>query len=131
MRPTYFATETRSLFVNARTRIAFSISTIFPRIIDAAGAVWRDAATEQKPGHSTNAGPNLNAPPRSNLPVSDEEFVEAVGEIGAAEGISTAPEGATCLPALRRVIDQDEVKEGEIVGVFNTGSGIKYVEAFN
>jgi threonine synthase len=62
--------------------------------------------------------------------VPDAELVAAVGEIGAATGIFAAPEGAACLPALRKLIDQDRVKEGERVVIFNTGSGIKYLEAF-
>jgi threonine synthase len=62
--------------------------------------------------------------------VSDEELVKAVGEIGAAEGIFAAPEGAACLPALRKLIEHGAVKEGETVVLFNTGSGIKYLEAF-
>ena len=64
------------------------------------------------------------------LAVTDEELVKAVREIGAAEGIFTAPEGAACLPALRKMIDQDLVKDGETVVLFNTGSGVKYLEAF-
>lgn len=62
--------------------------------------------------------------------VSDEELVAAVAEIGAAEGIFTAPEGAACLPALRRMIDDGSVSAGETVVLFNTGSGVKYLEAF-
>jgi threonine synthase len=53
-----------------------------------------------------------------------------VGEIGATEGIFAAPEGAACLPALRELIDRDLVSDGESVVLFNTGSGIKYLEAF-
>jgi threonine synthase len=64
------------------------------------------------------------------IAVSDEELVRAVGEIGAAEGIFAAPEGAACLPALRKLIDRGLVKEDETVVLFNTGSGIKYLEAF-
>lgn len=64
------------------------------------------------------------------IAVSDGELVKAVGEIGSAEGIFAAPEGAACLPALRRLIDQGEVKEAETVVLFNTGSGIKYLETF-
>jgi threonine synthase len=63
--------------------------------------------------------------------VSDEELVDAVGEIGAAEGIFAAPEGAACLPALRKLIDRKEVAAGETVVLFNTGSGVKYLEAFS
>lgn len=63
--------------------------------------------------------------------VTDEELIKAVGEIGAAEGIFAAPEGAACLPALRKLIEQQLVKTGESVVFFNTGSGIKYLEAFD
>ena len=62
--------------------------------------------------------------------VTDAELVAAVGEIGAVTGIFTAPEGAACLPALRKLIEQSTVNEGESVVIFNTGSGVKYLEAF-
>ena len=64
------------------------------------------------------------------ISVTDHELVAAVAEVGAAEGIFAAPEGAACLPALRKLIDQNFVREGETVVLFNTGSGIKYLEAF-
>ncbi|MEP6704687.1 MAG: threonine synthase [Acidobacteriota bacterium] len=64
------------------------------------------------------------------IAVNDRELVKAVGEIGAATGIFTAPEGAACLPALRRLIEDGSVQEGETIVLFNTGSGIKYLEAF-
>ena len=63
--------------------------------------------------------------------VTDAELVAAVGEIGLATGIFTAPEGAACLPALRKLIDQGLVKEGESVVIFNTGAGVKYLECFS
>ena len=64
------------------------------------------------------------------ITVTDDELVSAVAEIGAAEGIFTAPEGAACLPALRKLIADDFVHEGESVVIFNTGAGVKYLEAF-
>lgn len=64
------------------------------------------------------------------IAVTDEELIAAVKEIGAAEGLFCAPEGAACLPALRKMIEQDLVKEGERVVIFNTGAGVKYLEAF-
>ncbi len=64
------------------------------------------------------------------ISVTDAELVAAVAEIGALTGIFTAPEGSACLPALRKLIDQNFVHEGESVIIFNTGSGIKYLEAF-
>ena len=45
--------------------------------------------------------------------VTDAELVAAVREIGAATGIFAAPEGAACLPALRKLIDQNWVNDGE------------------
>ncbi|MGD9630369.1 MAG: threonine synthase [Pyrinomonadaceae bacterium] len=63
--------------------------------------------------------------------VTDGELVAAVKEIGAAEGVFTAPEGAACLPALRKLIADGAVSGGETVVIFNTGSGIKYIEAFD
>ncbi|MCI0489689.1 MAG: threonine synthase [Blastocatellia bacterium] len=62
--------------------------------------------------------------------VSDDELLAAVGEIGAAEGIFPAPEGAACLPALKRLIERGEVRRDERVVLFNTGSGLKYLDAF-
>ena len=62
--------------------------------------------------------------------VTDAELVAAVREIGAATGIFAAPEGAACLPALRKLIDQNLVHDGESVVIFNTGCGVKYLEAF-
>jgi threonine synthase len=64
------------------------------------------------------------------IAVDDAELVAAVGEIGAAEGIFTAPEGAACLPALRKLIDDGIVEGGETVVMFNTGAGVKYLDCF-
>ena len=64
------------------------------------------------------------------IAVTDAELTAAVAEIGAATGIFCAPEGAACLPALRKLIDAGQVNSGETVVLFNTGSGIKYLEAF-
>ncbi|HQU82951.1 MAG TPA: threonine synthase [Pyrinomonadaceae bacterium] len=64
------------------------------------------------------------------IAVSDEKLVSAVKEIGAAEGIFCAPEGAACLPALREMIENKLVSENETVVIFNTGAGVKYLECF-
>ncbi len=62
--------------------------------------------------------------------VSDDELIAAVKEIGSAEGIFAAPEGAACLPALKKLLDRGEVDREERVVLFNTGTGVKYLEAF-
>ena len=65
------------------------------------------------------------------LSVSDKELLDAVGEIGALEGLFVAPEGGACLPALKSLIAKKLVDPGETVVLFNTGAGIKYMEAFS
>jgi len=62
--------------------------------------------------------------------VTDEELITATGEIGAAEGVFCAPEGAACLPALRKLIAAGMVNKSDQVVLFNTGSGVKYMESF-
>jgi len=65
----------------------------------------------------------------SALTVTDTELLAAVKEIGASEGLFVAPEGGACLPALRKLIERNEVQLDERVVLFNTGAGIKYLEA--
>jgi len=65
------------------------------------------------------------------LTVSDAELVAAVREIGAAEGLFVAPEGGACLPALRSLLDRGLVDRAERVVLFNTGAGVKYLEALS
>ena len=64
------------------------------------------------------------------LAVTDEELIAATREIGAAEGIFCAPEGAACLPALRKLVERKEVALDERIVLFNTGAGVKYLECF-
>jgi threonine synthase len=72
----------------------------------------------------------LRASGGTALSVTDEELIEATREIGASEGLFCAPEGAACLPALRKLIAAGEVKETERVVLFNTGAGVKYLESY-
>ena len=65
------------------------------------------------------------------IAVTDEELLAAVAEIGALEGVFCAPEGAACLPALRKLMADDAVKPEERVVLFNTGAGVKYLESFS
>lgn len=64
------------------------------------------------------------------IAVTDEELIDATREIGAVEGLFCAPEGAACLPALRKMIEAGQVKPEERVVLFNTGAGVKYLECF-
>jgi len=62
--------------------------------------------------------------------VSDKDLVQDSEEIGANEGIFAAPEGGALLVALKKLLKTGEVKHDEKIVLFNTGSGIKYLEAF-
>ena len=62
--------------------------------------------------------------------VSDEELVTDAREIGVMEGIFAAPEGGALLSALKKLLEANEIDKSERVVLFNTGSGIKYLEAF-
>jgi threonine synthase len=73
----------------------------------------------------------LRASGGTAVAVTDDELLAATKEIGAAEGIFCAPEGAACLPALRKLLTDEFVKPDERVVLFNTGSGVKYVESFS
>ena len=64
------------------------------------------------------------------IAVTDAELIAGVGEIGALEGVFCAPEGAACLPALRKMIAEGEIDASESLVLFNTGAGVKYLESF-
>jgi threonine synthase len=66
----------------------------------------------------------LRASGGTAIAVTDKELIAATKEIGAAEGIFCAPEGAACLPALRKLFADGSVQADERVVMFNTGSGL-------
>src|SRR6266850_8371082 len=72
----------------------------------------------------------LRASGGTAVEVTDEELISATREIGASEGIFCAPEEAACLPALRKLMQNGQVSSNDRVVMFNTGSGVKYLEAF-
>src|SRR5256885_1847462 len=65
------------------------------------------------------------------ITVNDEELIAGARELARKEGIFAAPEGGACVPALRKLIERVRVKPTERVVLFNTGSGIKYLDAFD
>ena len=67
----------------------------------------------------------------SAIAVTDEELIAGARELARREGIFASPEGGACVPALRKLVERGKVKLGERVVLFNTGSGIKYLDAFD
>lgn len=59
--------------------------------------------------------------------VSDEAMLAAVRELDRLEGIFPAPEGAACVPAVRELAAAGVIRPDELVVIFNTGSGLKYL----
>jgi threonine synthase len=64
------------------------------------------------------------------IAIDDEEMIRAVREIGSKEGLFVAPEGAACFVALKKLRVSGKIDIGERVVIFNTGSGIKYLDVF-
>jgi threonine synthase len=64
------------------------------------------------------------------ITVTDEELVEGARELARTEGIFASPEGGACVPALRKLLARGDIKPEERVVLFNTGSGIKYLDVF-
>lgn len=64
------------------------------------------------------------------IAVADEEMLKAAREIGSSEGLFVAPEGGACYAALKKLMQENLIAEGERVVLFNTGAGAKYLESF-
>ncbi len=62
------------------------------------------------------------------LSVSDREMVREIDRVGRLEGIFFCPEGGAGLAALRRLNQRGWIGPDETVLVFNTASGLKYLD---
>jgi threonine synthase len=65
------------------------------------------------------------------IAVSDRALVDASLELAAAEGIFAAPEGGACIAALKILLANGFLKPSERIVIYNTGAGLKYLEAFS
>src|SRR5437867_2589943 len=61
------------------------------------------------------------------IAVDDEEMIRVAREVGSKEGLFVCPEGAACFAALKSLRSKGKIASGERVVIFNTGSGIKYL----
>ena len=63
--------------------------------------------------------------------VDDEEMLRVTREVGSSEGLFVAPEGAACFVALlRKLLSPPRRIQQERIVIFNTGSGIKYLDCY-
>jgi len=65
------------------------------------------------------------------IAVSDEEMMDWGAQLAADEGIFAAPEGAACVAAAQKLLASGFLKPGDRVVLYNTGSGLKYLEAYS
>jgi len=62
------------------------------------------------------------------IAVTDDEIMDAFLARSRDEGIFAAPEGAASLAAYRRLLADGFFQRGQKVVLFNTGSGLKYID---
>jgi len=65
------------------------------------------------------------------IAVSDYDLIDAGIRLAEEEGIFAAPEGAACIAAAERLIQEGFLKPDNRMVVYNTGSGLKYLEAYS
>ena len=65
------------------------------------------------------------------IAVTDEELLEAGVRLAAEEGQFIAPEGAACITALEKLLRSGFLKPEENMVIYNTGAGLKYLEAYS
>lgn len=65
------------------------------------------------------------------IAISDEEMLDAGLLLSETEGIFPAPEGGACVAAAKRLLHSGFLSPDEQIVLFNTGSGLKYLEAYS
>jgi threonine synthase len=73
----------------------------------------------------------LNKSEGTAVAVSDEEIMQALQHWARIEGIFAAPEGAAALAGYRKLREQGFLTEKDAVVLFNTGSGLKYLDVID
>jgi threonine synthase len=64
------------------------------------------------------------------IAIEDAELMADSYLMSAKTGVNTCPEGGACLSALRKLRASGDIAPHETVILFNTGTGVKYAEAF-
>jgi len=65
------------------------------------------------------------------LAVTDGDMLDAAIELSSDEGIFPAPEGGACVAALKKLLSTGFLKPEERIVIYNTGTGLKYLEAYS
>lgn len=65
------------------------------------------------------------------IAVSDRALVDAGIQLATEEGLFLSPEGAACISALPQLLADKVIHADDEAVVYNTGSGLKYLEAYS
>jgi len=99
--------------------------------------MWKDAATVAaglrvpKPYGDYLILDILKKSKGTAVAASDEEIVDAVRHWAQTEGVFAAPEGTASLVAYRKLLASGFFKPEDRVVLFNTGSGLKYLDVLD
>ena len=64
------------------------------------------------------------------IAVSDADLIAGARKMAETEGVFASPEGGACVPAVEQLLQSGLIRADEKVVLFNTGGGIKYLDAF-
>lgn len=65
------------------------------------------------------------------IAISDRDLVDAGIQLATEDGIFAAPEGSACVVAAERLLKEGFLKADDRIVIYNTGSGLKYLEAYS
>ena len=64
------------------------------------------------------------------IAVDDEEMIRVARQVGSSEGLFVAPEAAACFAAFEKLRRAGRLRPSDRVVIFNTGSGVKYLDCY-
>jgi threonine synthase len=127
--------STRPRMIAAQSEGCAPIVRAFERH-ESASVMWENAATVAaglrvpKPLGDFLILADVYASNGEAVAVSDTDLMSACLQMARREGILAAPEGGAGLAAIRRLVTENKIGPHESVVLFNTGSGYKYLEAW-
>ena len=104
---------------------------------DARAEFWQGASTVAsglrvpKPLGDTLILDAIRSSGGTAVAVEDSETLDAGVELASLAGIFAAPEGAACVAAVRKLLASGFLSPKERIVIYNTGSGLKYLEAYS